>query len=229
MQQAASDRHGGVATGHPHHADPRAGRGGAVASAWLSISLVPSRAHADRPDPPVRGSRSRALARPIDNTGMVDQELLARNEYLAAENRILKTQSKGRLQLSDAERATLGEIGHRLGRRKILDLTLRAPPAALASTDGKRAVERRKEPHHNSGSDHRYDRDHGKENRVFKGSHSHPRPQSAGSRQMLRFNSGHQNRKLRPAKWVIVHFAVLQSRAAQVSFGSFAPISARLT
>src|SRR5436190_11821537 len=28
-------------------------------------------------------------------TGMVDQELLARNEYLAAENRILKAQSKG--------------------------------------------------------------------------------------------------------------------------------------
>ena len=37
-------------------------------------------------------------------TGMVDQELLARNEYLAAENRILKAQLKGRLKLSDAER-----------------------------------------------------------------------------------------------------------------------------
>ncbi len=33
-------------------------------------------------------------------TGMVDQELLARNEYLAAENRILKAQLKGRLKLS---------------------------------------------------------------------------------------------------------------------------------
>jgi hypothetical protein len=49
--------------------------------------------------------------------GMVDQELLARIEYLAAENRILKAQLKGRLQLSDAKRATLGEIGHRLGRK----------------------------------------------------------------------------------------------------------------
>ena len=46
-------------------------------------------------------------------TGTVDQELLARNEYLATENRILKDQ----LMLSDAERATLGEIGHRLGRK----------------------------------------------------------------------------------------------------------------
>jgi putative transposase len=45
-------------------------------------------------------------------TGTVDQELLARNEYLAAENRILKAQLKGRLKLSDADRAVLGEIGH---------------------------------------------------------------------------------------------------------------------
>jgi hypothetical protein len=33
-------------------------------------------------------------------TGTVDQELLARNEYLATENRILKDQLKGRLMLS---------------------------------------------------------------------------------------------------------------------------------
>ena len=30
-------------------------------------------------------------------TGTVDQELLARNEYLAAENRVLKAQLNGRL------------------------------------------------------------------------------------------------------------------------------------
>jgi hypothetical protein len=48
-------------------------------------------------------------------TGTFDQELLLRNEYLAAENRILKAQITTRLQLSDAERATLAEIGHRLG------------------------------------------------------------------------------------------------------------------
>ena len=51
-------------------------------------------------------------------TGMADQELLARNEYLVAENRILKAQLKGRLKLSNAERATLGEIGHRLNRKR---------------------------------------------------------------------------------------------------------------
>jgi hypothetical protein len=61
-------------------------------------------------------------------TGTVDQELLARNEYLAAENRILKAQLKGRLKLSDAERATLGEIGHRLGRKVLGQVATVARP-----------------------------------------------------------------------------------------------------
>jgi hypothetical protein len=39
-----------------------------------------------------------------------DQELLLRNEYLAAENRILNAQIKGRLLLSEEEKATLAEI-----------------------------------------------------------------------------------------------------------------------
>ena len=43
-------------------------------------------------------------------TGRVDQELLLRNEYLAAENRILRAKIKGRLQLSDGEKSTLAEI-----------------------------------------------------------------------------------------------------------------------
>src|ERR1019366_1382980 len=43
-------------------------------------------------------------------TGTVDQELMVRNEYLAAENRILKAQIKGRLLLSEADKATLAEI-----------------------------------------------------------------------------------------------------------------------
>ena len=52
-------------------------------------------------------------------TGTVDQELLLRNEYLAAENRILKAQVKGRLLLSEADKATLAEIAHRLGRKAL--------------------------------------------------------------------------------------------------------------
>ena len=66
-------------------------------------------------------------------TGLVDQELLVRNEYLAAENRILKEQLKGRLKLSDVERATLAEIGHRLGRKILAEVaTLARPDTILA-------------------------------------------------------------------------------------------------
>ena len=39
-------------------------------------------------------------------TGTVEQKLLLRNEYLFAENRILKAQLKTPLRLTDAERAT---------------------------------------------------------------------------------------------------------------------------
>jgi len=52
----------------------------------------------------------------------VDQELLLRNEYLAAKNRILKAQLNTPLRLTDAERMTLAEIAHRLGRKALEDL-----------------------------------------------------------------------------------------------------------
>ena len=40
-------------------------------------------------------------------TGLVNQELLLQNEYLAAENRILRAHLPARLRLSDPERCTL--------------------------------------------------------------------------------------------------------------------------
>jgi len=61
----------------------------------------------------------------------VDQAPLARNEYLAAENRILKAQLQGRLKLSDADRATLGEIGHRLGRTVLAEVAAVARPDTI--------------------------------------------------------------------------------------------------
>ena len=64
-------------------------------------------------------------------TGLVDQELLARTEYLAAENRILKAHLKGQLRLSEAERATLGEIGHRLGRKVLREVATVARPDTI--------------------------------------------------------------------------------------------------
>src|SRR5580700_10729018 len=64
-------------------------------------------------------------------TGIVDQELLLRSEYLAAENRILKAQIEGRLLLSEAEKATLAEIAHRLGRKALEELAAVAKPDTL--------------------------------------------------------------------------------------------------
>ena len=52
-------------------------------------------------------------------TGSVDQELLLQNEYLVTENRILKSQIKGRLRLTDPERISVAEIGQRLGRKAL--------------------------------------------------------------------------------------------------------------
>jgi hypothetical protein len=64
-------------------------------------------------------------------TGTVDQGLLLRNEYLAAENRILRAQVKGRLLLSDAEKKTLADIGHRLGRKALKEVANAAKPDTI--------------------------------------------------------------------------------------------------
>ena len=64
-------------------------------------------------------------------TGTVDQELLLRNEYLAAENRILKAQIKGRLLLPDTDKITLAEIAHRLGRKALEDVANTAKPDTI--------------------------------------------------------------------------------------------------
>jgi putative transposase len=64
-------------------------------------------------------------------TGGVNQELLLRNEYLAAENRILRAKLPPRLRLSDPERVTLAEIGKRLGRRVLRDVACVAKPDTI--------------------------------------------------------------------------------------------------
>src|ERR1700694_4975833 len=66
-------------------------------------------------------------------TGTVNQELLLQNEYLATENRILKAKAPSRLRLSDPERATLAEIGKRLGRKALEEVaSLHNPDTILA-------------------------------------------------------------------------------------------------
>ena len=64
-------------------------------------------------------------------SGSVGEELLLQNEYLAAENRILKNQIKGRLQLTDAERINLAEIGRRLGRKALAEVARIVRPETI--------------------------------------------------------------------------------------------------
>src|SRR4029450_6115825 len=52
-------------------------------------------------------------------TGLVNQRLLLQNEYLIAENRILRAHLPTRLRLSDPDPSTLAEIGKRLGRKNL--------------------------------------------------------------------------------------------------------------
>ena len=66
-------------------------------------------------------------------TGSVDEELLRRNEYLVAENRILRAQIPGRLKLTDGERRTLAHIGKQLGRKALAEVaTIVRPDTILA-------------------------------------------------------------------------------------------------
>src|SRR5882672_3604261 len=64
-------------------------------------------------------------------TGTVDQELLLRNEYLVTENRILRSQIKGRLRLSDGERMALAEIGQKLGKKALAEVAKIVKPDTI--------------------------------------------------------------------------------------------------
>ena len=66
-------------------------------------------------------------------TGSVNQELLLRNEYLVAENHVLRNQITERVRLSDGERKTLAEIGKKLGKKALEEVaTLVKPDTILA-------------------------------------------------------------------------------------------------
>src|SRR5215831_11827423 len=64
-------------------------------------------------------------------TGLVNQDVLLRNEYLTAENRILRAHLPARLRLSDAERSTLADVAKRLGRKALQDVARVAKPDAV--------------------------------------------------------------------------------------------------
>ena len=64
-------------------------------------------------------------------TGSVYEELLRRNEYLAAENRILRAHLPGRVTLRDGERRTLAQMGKRLSRKALAEITSVVRPETI--------------------------------------------------------------------------------------------------
>jgi transposase len=66
-------------------------------------------------------------------TASVDEEIRLRNAYLIAENRILRQQIKGRVQLTDNERRALAEIGQQLGKKSLEEIATVAKPDTILS------------------------------------------------------------------------------------------------
>jgi len=64
-------------------------------------------------------------------TRSVDEELRLRNAYLAVENRLLRHHITGRVQLTDAERKTLAEMGQKLGKKALAEIATIAQPETI--------------------------------------------------------------------------------------------------
>src|SRR6266481_2301234 len=64
-------------------------------------------------------------------TGSVDQEVLARDEYLVTENRILRNQIQGRIRLTDPERISLALAAKRLGRKALEEVAQIVRPETI--------------------------------------------------------------------------------------------------
>jgi len=64
-------------------------------------------------------------------TGSVDEGLLARNEYLVTENRILRNQIQGRIRLTDPERVSLVLAARRLGRKALEEVAQIVRPETI--------------------------------------------------------------------------------------------------
>src|SRR6266704_170845 len=64
-------------------------------------------------------------------TGMVNQRLLLQNEYLLAENRILRAHLPARIKLTNDQRSTLAEIGIRIGRKALQQIACVAKPDTI--------------------------------------------------------------------------------------------------
>ena len=63
--------------------------------------------------------------------GKVDEELLLRNEYLAAENEILRSKIRGRVPMTDPERIRLAKLGRMLGRKALQGVAASVKPDTI--------------------------------------------------------------------------------------------------
>ena len=64
-------------------------------------------------------------------TASVDEEFRLRNAYLAVENRILRQQLPGRIQLCDSDRTALAEIGKQLSRKALVEVATIVQPDTI--------------------------------------------------------------------------------------------------
>ena len=64
-------------------------------------------------------------------SGRVEEEILLRNEYLAAENEILKTKIKSPLRFSDDERIRLAKIGKQIGLEALREIACIVKPETI--------------------------------------------------------------------------------------------------
>lgn len=65
--------------------------------------------------------------------GHVDEELLKRNEYLAAENEILRSKIEGRIKFTNPERIRLATLGQELGRKALEGVAAIVKPETILS------------------------------------------------------------------------------------------------
>ena len=63
--------------------------------------------------------------------GHVDEELLIRNEYLAAENKILKSKLKKPVQFNNYERIQLAKIGKGMGLKALKEVSCVVKPETI--------------------------------------------------------------------------------------------------
>ena len=63
--------------------------------------------------------------------GHVDEELLLRNEYLAAENEILRSKIQGRVPMSNDERIRLAKLGKLIGTKALKDIAVIVTPETV--------------------------------------------------------------------------------------------------